>query len=151
MATYSISGVMIPAFAYSYWVTGRPSTPLKTLWRRCRSGGPGVLPLAWPLSSGLTSRGFSHGGDVAAVELPAGFDAGQALLDVDGDGRVGVGAGGVVDGHRRLIGAGVDGDLAEGDADVGVEFAGDIDLAAARAFAGGDGCRSRASPARGRL
>jgi len=30
MATYSISGVMIPAWAYSYWVTGRPSTPLKT-------------------------------------------------------------------------------------------------------------------------
>jgi hypothetical protein len=33
----------------------------------------------------------------------------------------------------------VDGDLAEGDADVGIEFAGDIDLAAAGPFAGRDG------------
>ncbi|MNL55850.1 hypothetical protein D3C87_1792930 [compost metagenome] len=33
----------------------------------------------------------------------------------------------------------MDGDLAEGDADVGVEFPGDIDLAAALTLAGGDG------------
>ena len=61
MATYSISGVMIPAFAYSYWVTGRPSTPLKTLWFETSKRGARFLPLAWPLSSGLTSRGFRTG------------------------------------------------------------------------------------------
>jgi hypothetical protein len=88
---------------------------------------------------GLHFAGLEDGCDVAAVQLPAGLDQGQAALDVDRDGRVGVGAGGVIDGHRRLVGRRVDGDLAEGDADVGVEFARDIDLARPGALAGRDG------------
>ena len=90
---------------------------------------------------GLDLARIGHGGDVAAVELPAGFDVRQAPLDVDGDGRVGIGARAVVNGHRRLIGAGVHRDLAERHADVGIELARHIDLATARPLAGRDGAR----------
>jgi hypothetical protein len=41
---------------------------------------------------GLDLARIGDRGDVAAIQLPAGFDAGQAALDVDGHGRVGVGA-----------------------------------------------------------
>src|SRR5690606_18363710 len=72
------------------------------------------------------------------VQLPRRLHARQALLDINGAGRVGVGAGRVVHRHRRLTGGRVDGDLAKVDADVVEELARDIDLLAARAGAGGD-------------
>ena len=46
MATYSISGVMMPAWAYSYWVTGRPGTPLKTRWLETSKRGARWRPEA---------------------------------------------------------------------------------------------------------
>ena len=64
---------------------------------------------------------------------------GQAGLDVDAGGVVGVGAGGVIDAHRRFVGGGFERDFAHGDADVGEQRAGDMDLAAARQATGGDG------------
>ncbi|MNI10960.1 hypothetical protein D3C73_640890 [compost metagenome] len=101
--------------------------------------GGQVLAAGVAVVLGLDLARIQDGGDVAAIQLPRRLHARQALLDVDGHGRVGVGAGGVVHRHRRLIGAGVDGDLAEGDADVGEELARDIDLAAPGARARGDG------------
>src|SRR5690606_29286525 len=101
--------------------------------------GGQVLAAGVAVVLGLDLARVQDGGDVAAIQLPGGFDARQALLDVDGHGRVGVGARRVVHRHRRLIGGRVDGDLAEGDADVGEELARHIDLLAACTGAGGDG------------
>ena len=100
--------------------------------------GGEVLAAGVAVVLGLDLSRVQDGGDVAAIQLPRRLHAGQALLDVDGHGGVGVGARRVVHRHRRLIGGRVDGDLAEGDADVGEELARHIDLLTARAGAGGD-------------
>ena len=57
--------------------------------------------------------------DAAALLDPGEAVAGQAGVDVDGDGRIGVGAGGVVNGKVRFARAFGEDDLAQGDAQVG--------------------------------
>ncbi len=69
--------------------------------------------------------------DIAALELPRAAQLRQAGADVDLRRRVGVGAAGVVDPHRRL--AALEVDLAHGD-----RAGADVDLAAAADRAGGD-------------
>ncbi len=80
IATYSISGVMIPALAYSYCVTGRPSTPLKTRWLEVSKRGARWRPEAWPLSSGLTSRGFRTGAMSPRSSCQLVFTCGRPFL-----------------------------------------------------------------------
>ena len=75
---------------------------------------------------------------VAAGFHPGGAQGGQASGDIDGGGGIGVGAGCVIDAHRRLRGRGIERDFAHGDADIRVDGAGDMDLAAARQRPGGD-------------
>ncbi len=77
--------------------------------------------------------------DVAARLDPRAAQLGQAGVDVDRRVGVGVGAAGIVDADRRLVRARLEHDLAHGDAQVRVERAGDMDLAAAGQRAGGDG------------
>src|SRR5690606_36274225 len=71
--------------------------------------------------------------DVAAGELPFAAQRREARGDVDRGGGIAVGAGGVVDAHRRLTRGGLKVDLAHGDAERA-----DVDLAAAADRAGGD-------------
>ena len=56
--------------------------------------------------------------DAAALLHPLDARALQAGVDVDGDVRIGVGAGGVVDRQVRLAGAFAQNDLAQGNADI---------------------------------
>ncbi len=74
--------------------------------------------------------------DIAAGHDPVAAQLGQAALDIDADGRVGVGAAGVVNAQRRFARAGFEVDLSHRDA-VGAE----MDLAAAADRAGGDADR----------
>ena len=74
---------------------------------------------------------------IAARDHPGVAGAGEALFDVDDGGGVGVGARRVVDGDGRFVGGGVQRHLAEGHADVRVDHAGHVDLAAAGDGAGG--------------
>ena len=55
MATYSISSVMMPARAYSSWVTGWPAVAAERL-RLVGELGREVLAETMPLSSGFTAR-----------------------------------------------------------------------------------------------
>ena len=78
-----------------------------------------------------------------ALHIAARFDPGgaqrrQAGGNVDPGAGIGVGAGGIIDAHRRFVGGSVERDFAHGDADIGVDDAGDMDLAAAGQRAGGD-------------
>ncbi len=86
-----------------------------------------------------------HGAGLGRAEAAAGDPGGthrrQTRLKVDADGGVGVGAGGVIHPHRRLLGRGIERDLAEGDVDVPEALHGGIHLAAAGDGAGGDGAR----------
>src|SRR5690606_9285149 len=77
--------------------------------------------------------------DVAAGDDPRLAGARQALFDIDGDARVGIGPRTVVERQRRLAGALVHGDLAERHADVGPDHPGLVDLARPRALARGNG------------
>ena len=76
--------------------------------------------------------------DAAALLDPFDARALQALLDVDRDIVVGVGAGGVVDRQRRLAGTRVERDLAQRHAQVGRGLGHRVDLARAGDRAGGD-------------
>src|SRR5690606_18150979 len=87
-----------------------------------------VLALGEAVVLGLHLAGTFDNLDVAAADDPRLPHARQPLLDVDASGRIRVGTGGVVDGHRRLAGAGVHGDLAERHTDVRPDDARLIDL-----------------------
>src|SRR3546814_8876943 len=76
--------------------------------------------------------------DVAARLDPGAAQRGETGHDVDARGRIGIGAGGVVDAQRRLAAAGFEIDLAHRDADAAAGARGDMDLAAAADRAGGD-------------
>ena len=76
--------------------------------------------------------------DAAAFAHPGGADARQALLDVDGGVRVGVGAGGVVDAEGFFGRALGERDLAERHAHVGVALGRGVDLGAGADRPGGD-------------
>ena len=128
---------MIPARANSCCVTSWPGAALRMI----RSAGQGATSLPaemLPLSSGFTGAALDRG--VAARENPRLAHERQARVEVDAGVRVGVGAGGVVDAHRRLVRVG-ERDLAEGHADVGAVLRGGVDLARPLDRAGGDGLR----------
>ncbi len=74
---------------------------------------------------------------IAARLHPGLADARQTLFNLDQRVRIGIGTGGIIDCHRRLAGARVHGDLAHGHANTGVKFAGFVDLARRRQWAGG--------------
>ncbi len=76
--------------------------------------------------------------DAATLQHPGAPVAGEALFHVDGDRRIGIGAGRVIDRHGRLIGAGVKVDLAMRHSDVRRVSGMRIDLAAGGQGAGGD-------------
>ncbi len=76
--------------------------------------------------------------DAAALQHPGAPVAGEALFHVDGDRRIGIGAGRVIDGHGGLIGAGVEVDLAMRHGNVRRVGGVGIDLAAGGQGAGGD-------------
>src|SRR3546814_13619724 len=78
--------------------------------------------------------------DVAARLDPGAAQRGETGHDVDARGRIGIGAGGVVDAQRRLAAAGFENDLAPRDADAAAGELGAMDLAAAAERAGGDAC-----------
>jgi len=67
--------------------------------------------------------------DIAARRDPLRAEARQALVDVDGDRRIGVGAGGVIHRQRRLRRGWMQLDLPHWDAQVGVQYACAMDLA----------------------
>ena len=75
---------------------------------------------------------------IAAGFHPRGAQGGQAGGNIDGGGGIGVGARRIIDAHRRLLGRGIERDFAHGDADIRMDGAGDMDLAAARQRPGGD-------------
>ena len=77
--------------------------------------------------------------DAAALLHPGEAVARQAGVDVDGHGRIGIGARGVVDRQVRLAGAFAEDDLAQGHAQVGRGVRGGEDLARRGQGAGGDG------------
>jgi hypothetical protein len=77
--------------------------------------------------------------DVAAVGDPLRPQGGQAGADVDLGGGIGIGAGGVIDPQRRLLGGGIEVDLAECHLDVGEALARDMHLARGWQGAGGNG------------
>src|SRR3546814_5138443 len=63
--------------------------------------------------------------DVAARLDPGAAQRGETGHDVDARGRIGIGAGGVVDAQRRLAAAGFEIDLAHRDADAAAGARGD--------------------------
>ena len=71
------------------------------------------------------------GGDrrEAAFGDPGGAHRRQAGFEVDGGGGVGERAGGVIQAERRLVGAGVELDLAERHADIVLAVGREVDLA----------------------
>ena len=78
----------------------------------------------------------------AAFGDPVGAQRRQAGLQVDGDGGIGVGAGGVVGAIRLLARGGIQRDLAERHGDVGTAGGRGVDLAGAGDRAGGDAARA---------
>jgi hypothetical protein len=76
--------------------------------------------------------------DVAPRSDPGGARARQPLVDVDGDVRVGIGAGRIVDRQRRLARGRVQLDLPHRHAQSAMEAAGLIDLARRRQWLGHD-------------
>ncbi len=75
---------------------------------------------------------------VAAGCDPRRADAGQAFVDIDLHGWVGVGAGGVIDADRRLLRGRMQRDLAIGDQHVGEAWRGAVAFMRGRQRAGGD-------------
>ena len=100
---------------------------------RCQVRAPGEAVVL-----GLHLAGIGHELHVPARNHPGFAGLLQALLDIDAGGRVGVGAGRIVQRQRWLIGTGVDGHHAERHADVGPEHAGLVDLFRPRTFARGN-------------
>ena len=74
--------------------------------------------------------------DMAALQHPVAPRAGKALFNIDGDGRVRIRTGGVIDRHRRLIGARVQVNLAVRHGEIGQGVG--VDLAARGQRAGRD-------------
>ena len=76
--------------------------------------------------------------DIATAGDPFAAERGEAGHDVDAGGRIGVGAGAIIDAQRRLAAGRLKVDLAHGHPDGGIVGRGDVDLAAATDRAGGD-------------
>jgi hypothetical protein len=76
--------------------------------------------------------------DIAARQDPRLAQFGQAPVDVDLDGRIGIRAGGVVSAHRRLAGRRIEVDLAQRNRDLAVQPAPRMDLAGGREGPCGD-------------
>ncbi|MNI57905.1 hypothetical protein D3C73_1129920 [compost metagenome] len=78
-------------------------------------------------------------GNIAASHNPVFTQARKALIDSDDMGRIGIGAGTVVDGDRRLAGCRVKRDLAHRHAEIGILPARNMDLGGSRKCARGNG------------
>ncbi len=86
-------------------------------------GGFGEYPIVFRLCL-AAFIGFH----IAAGANPGVAGAREAARDIDGDGGIGVGTGGVVDADVGLVGGGFELDFAQGHADVRVQGAGDVHL-----------------------